>query len=115
MKAFEIMDKWFDKTKINGQHLPSNFNHFVILKAINLALDSDQCMSIAKAMWFVYRNIAIFPVALISEFLEHLFSSNFIRLFAHWSFTVRQIFHYFVWYVIDFLFFEVKNKIYDSE
>lgn len=115
MKTFEIMDKWLDKIKKNGHHLPSNFNHFVVLKAVNLAIKSDQCMSIAKAIWFIYRNISLFPIALISEFMEHLFATSFIHLFSHWSFTVRQIFHYFIWYVIDFVFFEVRGGIYDTE
>lgn len=114
-RTFEIMDKWFDKLKSNGQNLPSNFDHFIIVKAIMMVVDCDQHMSVGKAIWFMYRNIALFPLALIAEILEHLFGSNFINLFAHWSFTVRQIFHYFIWYTIDFIFHEHKAKQYDTE
>lgn len=114
-RTFEIMDKWFDKLKQSGQNLPSNFDHFIIVKAIMMVVDCDQHMSVGKAIWFMYRNIALFPFALIAEILEHLFGGNFINLFAHWSFTVRQIFHYFIWYIIDFIFHEQKAKEYDTE
>lgn len=109
------MDKWFDKIKKTKQPLPSNFDHFLIIKAILMVVESDECMSVAKSIWFIYRNIALFPHAIVTEFLEHLFGSCFIQLFSHWSYTVRQIFHYFVWYVIDFLFYDLKCGIYDTE
>ena len=109
------MDMWFGKIKESGKALPSNFDHFIIVKAIMMVLECDQHMAVGKAIWFMYRNLAIFPLPLIAELLEHMFGSNFVSLFSHWSFTVRQIFHYFIWYFIDFLFYELKTKDYDTE
>lgn len=114
-RTFEIMDKWFSKIKDNELVLPSNFDHFIIVKAIMMVLDSDQHMAVGKAIWFMYRNLAIFPLPLIAELLEHMFGSNFVNLFSHWSFTVRQIFQYFIWYILDFLFYELKTDHVDTE
>lgn len=113
---FEVMDGWMEKLKKAKQDLPSHFDYVLVMKAVlKVCTMSDNSFAISRALWFIYRNICLFPEPVFHDFLEHLIGPLFIQLFTHWSVTVRTFFLHLLWYVILFLLNDYKCNIIDVE
>ena len=75
-----------------------------------MIIDGEHAISIAKVLWMVYNNFNLFAgniidfihTLLIDIFLvdvkhflcEYLLNDVFFKLFLHWSWSVRNMFHY---------------------
>jgi len=77
-----------------------------------MILEEDHAINITKVLWVLYNNFNILPCkfpfekVINSSFLddqklhlsEYLFGRIFFKLFLHWSWNVRQVFHHFLLY-----------------
>lgn len=99
-KSFDLIDSWMDCLKQRKKMIPLNFDHYGLMKGVSMVLEKDDSISVAKAIWFVYKNFFMFPDIIVHEFHEYLFGKVFVKLFLHWSFTVRMIFHRLIWFRI---------------
>lgn len=100
LKAFDLIDSWFQGQKDNKKKIPSDFDHHGLMKGVFMVLSDDNSLSVAKAIWFMYKNFFMFPDKIIHEFHKYLFGKAFLGLFTHWSYTVRFMFHNLIWYRI---------------
>ena len=58
-KSFELIDIWFSCLKTSLKQVPSNFDFYGLMKGIFIVLESDDAISVAKAIWIVYRNFGL--------------------------------------------------------
>lgn len=114
-KTLIMIDKWLNQLKEQKIPLPSNFDyHIVFISSLKL-FQTDHCLTAAKNIWFLYRNISMFPQNIVFDFLDVLLGEMFVQMFAHWSYTVRQIFQHFIAYIMDFIYYRMYGQEYDTE
>lgn len=100
-RAFDLIDNWICIVKKQKKIIPTNFDHYGLIKGIFMVLQEDESfLSVAKAIWFVYRNFYMFPEIIQHEFHEYLFGKMFLGQFLHWNVAVRKIFHHLVYFRI---------------
>lgn len=79
--------------------MPSYFDYSFFLNGIKLVLSlSEHDISIAKCIWMLYNNYSIFPWDFKRALCEMFFDKVAIKVFLHWSKTVRIVFHNFIMY-----------------
>lgn len=98
IKCFEILDQWFRIYRTRDRRLPPEVNLYIILEAVQVVIESEQCFSISKMLEFLYNNIVVFPIKITARLCEIIFGSMFFKLFAHWSYSVRQSFQHLILY-----------------
>lgn len=101
-KTFDILHIWFSVLKRQNAHLPSTFDSAFFFGGILKVFEVEDSVSIEKALWFLYYHFSFFPINLRLEFWLFLQRGPLIRLFLHWSKTLRRTF-------IRFLFFTVHR------
>lgn len=89
--------------------LEANFGFYMLVKAIFQCIDSDHCIIVSKALWFLYNNLAMLPDKIIAYIMNRIIGQYFIKLFCHWSATVRGVFHNFILYTVFNLYREILN------
>jgi hypothetical protein len=94
-KTFEILNAWFMVLKKNRQPLPPTFDYDLFLDGIFITLKSDEGVSLEKTIWFLYNNFGFLKSYAKARFWEFLYGEEFIRLFLHWSWNVRNVFYRF--------------------
>jgi hypothetical protein len=93
----------FDKEKLRN-----NIDYTLIKKAFYIIVKSDNCLSIAKYIWFYYKNISILNYRYANEIISSIVIKFFFTFFFHWSFQVREILFYFIIFILQY---KIKNKI----
>jgi hypothetical protein len=103
VKLFDILHSLFQEYNLNRMH--SNFAHKVdynlLKRSIIIIIDTDQFLCIRKVLWFFYYNAHIMNLDSFSKLMKLLLSEYFFKLFFHWSYQVRNIFYYFLLFIIN--------------
>jgi hypothetical protein len=107
-----ILDDLFNKRlKYNDydkNYIKDNADYKLIKKSFSIIVNSDNSLAIAKFIWFYYKNISILNYCHINEIINSILTSLFFKFFFHWSFQVREIFYYFIIFILGF---KIKKKI----
>ena len=110
--SFDILDYIFNKTfqyaDFNKDIIKDNIDYILIKKAFFIIINSDNSLTIAKLIWFYYKNISKLNFYHTDEIIKSLLSTWFFKLFFHWSFQIREIFYYFIIFILGY---KLKNKI----
>mmetsp|Transcript_7043 Transcript_7043/g.6293 ORF Transcript_7043/g.6293 Transcript_7043/m.6293 type:complete len:98 (-) Transcript_7043:1158-1451(-) len=93
-----MINAWFKTLRESGKNLPSAFDSTFFFKGVYMVLEGDHALNIAKVLWMIYNNFNIFSFSIKEKLIEFLLTRNFFRLFLHWSWNVRQIYHYLLLY-----------------
>lgn len=100
-ESFNLLSTWFDTVYRRNKSMPKNFDHNFLLKGLKIALKSQICLCIAKALWLIYMHFHMIRgssrVRLVKDFLLEKHSN---RLFFHWSKDVRRTFMSLLYYRI---------------
>lgn len=62
-----------------------------------MVLESSHCYSLGKALLLLYNHYSIFSQEFRYSISMYLMGKLFFRLFLHWSFNVRTIFHHLLY------------------
>ena len=104
--SLEILDYLFNKkyqyTDFNKDCFKDNVEYNIIKKAFFIIINSDNSLTIAKFIWFYYKNISNLSYHHINEIISSIISDLFFKLFFHWSFQIREIFYYFIIYILGY-------------
>lgn len=103
VKLFDILHVFFQEYNENRQisSFAYKLDHNLLKKCIKIIIESDQFLCIRKVLWFFYNNAHIMNLDSFSKQMKMLFSDYFFKLFFHWSFQVRNIFFYFLLFIIN--------------
>ena len=110
--VIDILDYLFNKNynyvDFNQEYIKDNLDYSLIKKSFLIIMNSDNSLAIAKFIWFYYKNISLLSFQHTNEIIESLMTNFFFNLFFHWSFQVREIFYFFINFILGF---KIKNKI----
>ena len=119
--SLDILDYLFNKkyeyADFNKDCFKYNIDYNLIKKAFFIIINSDNSLTIAKFIWFYYNNISILSYQHIKEIITSILTTLFFKFFFHWSFQVREIFYYFIIFILGYkLRKQIKpNKNEDSD
>ena len=110
--VLNIFDYLFNKkypfVDFNKNYIRDNVDYKIIKKSFFIIINSDNSLAIAKYIWFYYKNISILGYQHINEIINSILISLFFKLFFHWSYQVREIFYYFIIFILGF---KIKKNI----
>ena len=108
----DILDYIFNKrlqyNDYDKKYIKDNVDYKLIKKSFFIIVNSDNSLAIAKFIWFYYKNISILNYNHIDEIINSILTSLFFKFFFHWSFQVREIFYYFIIFILGF---KIKKQI----
>ena len=104
----EIFNKRLQYNDYDKNYIKDNVDYNLIKKSFFVIVNSDNSLAIAKFIWFYYKNISILNYNHINEVIKSILTSLFFKLFFHWSFQVREIFYYFIIFILGF---KIKKQI----
>ena len=102
--VLNILDYLFNKTfqypDYNKDFIKDNIDYRLIKKAFFIIINSDNSLSIAKFIWFYYKNISNLNFVHTEDIITSILTTFFFKLFFHWSFQIREIFYFFIIFIL---------------
>jgi len=102
----EILDDLFNKKFEYNPFLKDEIDCTIVKKAFVIIFDSDNSLAIAKFIWFYYKNNSLINFHHMNDIIKYIISI-FFKLFFHWSFQIREIFYFFVVFILGY---KLKGK-----
>lgn len=90
------------KKKKYFSNLTYKFDYNILKQSLKIILENDHSLSVAKFIWFYYRNAHIMSIEHLADVFSSLYDYRFYSLFFHWSWQVRNIYYYFILFVVGF-------------
>lgn len=104
-----IIDSLFTAYSIrNPDTIYAKFDYNILSQAMKMIIQIDHSLCVAKFLWLYYKDAHLMSINHLGEICQSVFITKFYSLFFHWSWQVRNLFYYFVLYIIGF---RIKNKI----
>jgi hypothetical protein len=113
-RAIKILDSFFEEyeRKKDICDFSYKFDYNLIKKAANAIFAVDHSVCVSKLIWLYYKNTHLMNIVHVHEIFSECFKPKFFSLFFHWSWQVRNILYYFIWFVINH---RLKNKKFITE
>eukprot|EP00923_Selenidium_pygospionis_P019846 GHVN01034544.1.p1 GENE.GHVN01034544.1~~GHVN01034544.1.p1 ORF type:complete len:1561 (-),score=256.45 GHVN01034544.1:395-5077(-) len=97
--AMNYVDYWIQVLTMRKKPLPPNFDFHFLRKGLDILLGCDMCLNVAKAIWFIYKNLPVFSGHHLKIILiDLMINKYFAMLFLNWSWLVRKCFMWFLLY-----------------
>jgi hypothetical protein len=103
-----ILNKQFDYIDYNQDYIKDSIDYSLFKKSFFIIINSDNSLAIAKYIWLYYKNISLFGYIHIKDIITSILTTFFFNLFFHWSFQVREIFYYFLIFILGY---KIKKQI----
>ena len=103
-----LFNKELDYTDYHRDYIKDNLDYNLIKKSFFIIIKSDNSLAIAKFIWFYYKNISLLGHNHSNEIITSLLTNYFYILFFHWSFQVREIFYFFIIFILGY---KIKKQI----
>lgn len=101
VKILDMLFKEHEKKKQVSDFV-NKFDYNLLKFSIKATLDIDHSLSVGKFIWLYYRNAHIMNIGHLGEVFSQVFFRSCYKLFFHWSWQVRNIFYYFIVFVVGF-------------
>ena len=86
----------------------AKFDYNTLSQSMKTIIQIDHSLCVAKFLWLYYKDAHLMSINHLGEICQSVFITKFYNLFFHWSWQVRNLFYYFVLYIIGF---RLKTKI----
>ena len=106
----EILDNVFNKIYEYDDfriYLKDEIDFTVMKRAFLIIVETDNSLAIAKFIWFYYKNNSIINLSHMGDIIKYIISI-FFKLFFHWSFQIREIFYFFIIFILGH---KLKSRI----
>ena len=98
---FEILDYLFNKKYEYNNFIKEEIDLTVVKNAFVIIVGSENCLAIAKFIWFYYKNNSLINFNHMNDIIKYIISI-FLKLFFHWSFQIREIFYFFIVFILGY-------------
>jgi hypothetical protein len=98
----DILDNVFNKIYEYDDfriYLKDEIDFTVMKRAFLIIVETDNSLAIAKFIWFYYKNNSIINLNHMGDIIKFIISI-FFKLFFHWSFQIREIFYFFIIFIL---------------
>ena len=104
LRVFDILNSFFQEFDLNRSISSFAFklDYNLLWKAIRVILLTDHYLCVCKVIWFLYHNAHLMNIDALYKMIKTLFADFFYLLFFHWSPQVRNLFYYFLLFVIQY-------------
>ena len=103
-----LFNKKYDYIDFSQAYIKDNIDYNLFKKSFLIIINSDNSLAIAKFIWFYYKNISLLSYNHIKEIITTILINLFFKLFFHWSFQVREIFYFFIIFILGY---KIKKQI----
>ena len=103
-----LFNKHFTINNFNKNIFKENIDYKYIYNSFLLIIKTDNSLAIAKYIWFYYKNISLLQAKHVNKVITQILMPCFFVFFFHWSFQIREIFYYFLIYILNH---KIKNLI----
>lgn len=90
----ELVSSFFTALKMQNKRIPSTFNYTFFYTGIKMVIENLYSYSTAKVIHLIYEQFDFFAYELRIELCNYMLGRIFFKLFLHWSYNVRVIFHH---------------------
>ena len=110
LKLLDYLELFFSAINKKNRPIPPTFDYAYFFRGFKLILEGSHCYSLGKCLLLLYNHFNIFSQEFRYAISMYLMGKLFFRLFLHWSFNVRTIFHHLLYIRINKLTeFSSKN------
>ena len=103
-----LFNKKYDLSNFDPNIIKEKIDYKIIQNSFFAVINTENSLAIAKFIWFYYKNISLLSSKHVNKVITHILLPNFFILFFHWSFQIRDIFYYFLTFIINH---KIKNLI----
>lgn len=115
IKILDLTNGFFQALRKQNKRIPSTFNYRFFYNGIKLVIENLYSYSTAKALHLVYEQFDLFSYDFRIQLCNYLLGRLFFKLFLHWSYNVRVIFHHlFIVKIHKFFTNELKAQNLDA-
>lgn len=101
LKMLNYLELFFTAINKKNRLIPPTFDYTYFFKGFKMVLESSHCYSLGKSLLLLYNHYNIFSPEFRFSISMYLMGKLFFRLFLHWSFNVRTIFHHLLYIRIN--------------
>ena len=96
-----LFNKEYDLSNFDKNIIKEKIDYKIIQNSFFAVINTENSLAIAKFIWFYYKNISLLSTKHVNKVITHILLPNFFILFFHWSFQIRDIFYYFLTFIIN--------------
>jgi hypothetical protein len=114
LKLLDLLEMFFAAINKKNRAIPTTFDYTFFFKGLKMIIEGPHCYSLGKALIILYNHFNIFSSEFKYAVSLYLMGKLFFRLFLHWSFNVRTIFHHLLYIRINKMteFSGKNNKVF---
>lgn len=101
LKLLDYLELFLSVINKKNRVIPTTFDYHYFFKGFKIILEGSHCYSLGKALLLLYNHFNIFSQEFRFAISMFLMGKLFFRLFLHWSFNVRTIFHHLLYIRIN--------------
>lgn len=101
LKLLDYLELFFAAINKKNRIIPNTFDYNYFFKGFKMILEGSHCYTLGKALLLVYNHYNILSQEFKYAISMFLMGKLFFRLFLHWSFNVRTIFHHLLYIRIN--------------
>lgn len=101
LKLLDYLELFFSAINKKNRPIPPTFDYAYFFRGFKLVLEGTHCYSLGKCLLLLYNHFNIFSQEFRYAISMYLMGKLFFRLFLHWSFNVRTIFHHLLYIRIN--------------
>ena len=99
-----IIDSMFVSFSIkNPDIIFAKFDYNTLSQSMKTIIQIDHSLCVAKFLWLYYKDAHLMSINHLGEICQSVFITKFYNLFFHWSWQVRNLFYYFVLYILTYI------------
>ena len=96
-----LFNKEYNINNFNKNIIKEKIDYKIIKDSFFAIMKTDNSLGIAKYIWFYYKNISLLSIKHVNKIITHILMNYFFKIFFHWSFQIREIFYYFLIFIIN--------------
>ena len=96
-----LFNKEYNLSNFDKNIIKEKIDYKIIQNSFFAVINTENSLAIAKFIWFYYKNISLLSTKHVNKVITHILLPNFFILFFHWSFQIREIFYYFLIFILN--------------
>ena len=96
-----LFNKEYDLSNFDKNIIKEKIDYKIIQNSFFAVINTENSLAIAKFIWFYYKNISLLSTEHVNKVITQILLPNFFALCFHWSFQIRDIFYYFLIFILN--------------